>query len=168
MATDRMRGNLSTQGRLRGNLYRSGGGSSVTIDPVYNTGIKIADYNIDGEPGELFIPDYPVIDDLSDMTWTLVDSTTSESNYSDIDASWKYFVIMGSISGTQRMFVSVDKITDIQKSMNVSGVTSVVIGHEWYDFSANHTYCIAEITDQNKVRIKSGYGTVTCYLYAVS
>ena len=59
MATDRMRGNLSTQGRLRGNLYRSGGGSTVTIDPVYNSGIKIADYTIDEEPGEIFIPNYP-------------------------------------------------------------------------------------------------------------
>lgn len=56
MATERIRGNLSTQGRLRGNLYRSGGGSSITIDPVYNSGIKIADYNIDGEAGELYIP----------------------------------------------------------------------------------------------------------------
>lgn len=162
-----IRCDLGTSGNMRGNMYRGvgGGGSVVEITPTLNSGTKIADYSIDGVPDELYAP---TVDDLSDMTWTLVDSTTSESNYSDIDASWKYFVIMGSISGVQRMFVSVDKISDIQKSMNVSGVTSVVIGHEWYDFSANHTYCIAEITDQNKVRIKSGYGTVTCYLYAVS
>ena len=164
-----IRCNLSSSRNMRGDMYRSGGGGTVVeITPTYNSGIKIADYSLDGESGVIYIPNYPEVDDLSDMTWTLVDSTTGESGYSDINASWKYFVIMGSISGTQRMFVSVDKISDIQKSMNVSGVTSIVIGHEWYDFSANHTYCIAEITDQNKVRIKSGYGTVTCYLYAVS
>lgn len=161
-----IRCDLRSSGNMRGDMYRSsGGGSVVEIEPIYNSGVKIADVTIDGEDKDLYIPK---IDDLSDMSWTLVDSTTGESGYSDIDASWKYFVIMSSISGTQRMFVSVDKISDIQKSMDVSGVSSIVIGHEWYDFSANHTYCIAEITDQNKVRIKSGYGTVTCYLYAVS
>ena len=57
MSTERIRGNLSTQSRLRGNLYRSGGGgSTVTIEPVYNSGIKIVDYSIDNDPGEIYIP----------------------------------------------------------------------------------------------------------------
>ena len=57
MSTERIRGNLSTQSRLRGNLYRSGGGgSTVTIEPVYNSGIKIADYSIDEVTGEIYIP----------------------------------------------------------------------------------------------------------------
>lgn len=60
MSTERIRGNLSTQSRLSGNLYRSGGGGSiVTIEPVYNSGIKIADYSIDQDPGEIYIPNYP-------------------------------------------------------------------------------------------------------------
>lgn len=56
MSTERIRGNLSTQSRLSGNLYKAGGGSTVTIEPVYNSGVKIADYEIDGEPGEIYIP----------------------------------------------------------------------------------------------------------------
>ena len=36
-----------------------GGGSEVTITPTYNSGTKIADYSIDGEPGEIYIPNYP-------------------------------------------------------------------------------------------------------------
>lgn len=56
MSTERIRGNLSTQSRLSGNLYKAGGGSTVSIDPVYNSGVKIADYEIDGEPGEIYIP----------------------------------------------------------------------------------------------------------------
>ena len=59
MATERIRGNLSTQARLSGNLYKAGGGSTVTIEPVYNSGVKIADYEIDGEAGEIYIPNYP-------------------------------------------------------------------------------------------------------------
>lgn len=33
-----------------------GGGSDVSITPSYNSGLKIADYSIDGESGELFAP----------------------------------------------------------------------------------------------------------------
>lgn len=52
-----IRCDLSTQGNMRGNMYRSGGGGTVvTIDPVYNSGIKIADYSIDGEEGDIYIP----------------------------------------------------------------------------------------------------------------
>ena len=55
MAVESIRGNLSTTGRLRANLA-VGGGSEVTITPTYNSGIKIADYTIDGEEGEIYIP----------------------------------------------------------------------------------------------------------------
>ena len=48
---------LSSSGNMRGNMYRGiGGGSTVTIEPVYNSGVKIADYSIDGEDGEIYIP----------------------------------------------------------------------------------------------------------------
>lgn len=77
MATERIRGNLSTQGRLRGNLYRSGGGSSITIDPVYNSGIKIADYNIGGEDGELYIPSQYTITNI----WNYVSDNASQIVY---------------------------------------------------------------------------------------
>lgn len=55
MAVETIRGNLSTSGRLRANLA-VGGGSEVTITPTYNSGTKIADYSIDGEPGAIYIP----------------------------------------------------------------------------------------------------------------
>lgn len=56
-----IRCNLTTSRNMRGNMYRSGGGGSVvTIDPVYNSGIKIADYSIDGEEGAIFIPEINV------------------------------------------------------------------------------------------------------------
>lgn len=55
-----IRGNLSTHGNMRGNMYRGvGSGSTVEITPTYNSGIKIADYSIDGEDGEIYIPNYP-------------------------------------------------------------------------------------------------------------
>ena len=56
MAVESIRGNLSTAGRLSGNLT-SGGGSDVVISPTYSTGTKIADYSIDGTEGAIYIPE---------------------------------------------------------------------------------------------------------------
>lgn len=51
-----IRCNLSSSGNMRGDMYRSGGGSTVEIDPIYSSGIKIADVNVDGEEKDLYIP----------------------------------------------------------------------------------------------------------------
>lgn len=66
MAVESIRGNLSTTGRLRANLA-VGGGSEVTITPTYNSGTKIADYTIDGEEGEIYIPNQAA---THDILWT--------------------------------------------------------------------------------------------------
>lgn len=55
-----IRCDLTTSGNMRGNMYKGvGGGSNVTITPTYTSGTKIADYSIDGEEGEIYIPNYP-------------------------------------------------------------------------------------------------------------
>lgn len=52
-----LRGRLSTPPNIEGEIYRGvGGGSTVSITPVYDSGTKIADYEIDGESGEIYIP----------------------------------------------------------------------------------------------------------------
>lgn len=52
-----IRCDLGTSVNMRGNMYRGvGGGSTVEITPTYNSGTKIADYSIDGEEGEIYIP----------------------------------------------------------------------------------------------------------------
>ena len=55
----KMRGRLSSKATVQGDIYRSGGGggSTVEITPVYNTGTKIADYSIDGEESAIYTPD---------------------------------------------------------------------------------------------------------------
>ena len=53
-----MQGTISFDGTLSGGITGGGGGGSeVTITPVLTEGTKIADYNIDGTPGELYAPD---------------------------------------------------------------------------------------------------------------
>lgn len=54
-----LHGRLSGGGTLHGRLRSASGGNTFTMQPVYNTGLKIADYEEDGEAGELYIPNYP-------------------------------------------------------------------------------------------------------------
>lgn len=50
-------GDIGGRRGVNGNITNgSGGGSTVSITPVLETGVKIADYEIDGESGELFAP----------------------------------------------------------------------------------------------------------------
>lgn len=82
-----IRGNLSTHGNMRGNMYRGvgGGGSVVEITPIYNSGTKIADYSIDGEQGEIYVPNA-----THDVLWTNLNVTnpssiTMQHNLTDYD-----------------------------------------------------------------------------------
>lgn len=53
-----MQGTIAFDGTLSGSIAGGGGGGSeVTITPVLTEGTKIADYEIDGTPGELYAPD---------------------------------------------------------------------------------------------------------------
>ena len=71
-----MRGRLSSKATVEGDIYRSGGGggSTVEITPVYNTGTKIADYTIDGEEGTIYIPN-----GIYDVLWTNGGTTNPSS-----------------------------------------------------------------------------------------
>lgn len=52
-----MQGTISFDGTLSGSIAGGGGGGSeVTITPTLSSGTKIADYEIDGTPGELYAP----------------------------------------------------------------------------------------------------------------
>lgn len=50
-----MQGSIAFDGTLSGSIA-GGGGSEVTITPTLQTGTKIADYEIDSTPGELYAP----------------------------------------------------------------------------------------------------------------
>ena len=52
-----MQGSIAFDGTLSGSIAGGGGGGSeVTITPTLTEGEKIADYEIDGTPGELYAP----------------------------------------------------------------------------------------------------------------
>ena len=58
-----MQGTIAFDGTLSGSIAGGGGGggSEVTITPTLTSGTKIADYDIDGPPGELYAPTPSVV-----------------------------------------------------------------------------------------------------------
>lgn len=168
MAIDRIRGNLSTQARLSGNLYRSGGGgSTVTIEPVYNSGIKIVDYSIDEDPGEIFIPNYPEIDNLYDMTWTkIIDIMGGAfSSYTDV-SSYKYFVVVYSYNGVSHE-PYIYKISDLDKLLSITGDTSVGIGYQWR-LGADSDFFGIYYRNDKTLSIAATYSGIRALAYGVS
>lgn len=77
-----MQGTIAFDGTLSGSIAGGGGGggSEVTIIPVLTEGEKIADYEIDGTPGELYaptptpLPDH-IVNDIHGFSYTPYPST---------------------------------------------------------------------------------------------
>ena len=168
MVTDRIRGNLSTQARLSGNLYRSGGGgSTVTIEPVYNSGIKIADYSIDEDPGEIFIPDYPEVDNLTDMTWTKIIDIPggSYSAYTDV-SSYKYvavcFIYQG-VSYNPYFY----KLSDFDKLLSMANVNELAKGYQW-SIDGNYDNFGIHYKSDKTISVKATYSGIQAVVYGIS
>lgn len=109
-----IRCNLSTSRNMRGDMYRSGGGGSVvTIDPVYNSGTKIADYSIDGEDGEIYIPQ----SSYSETTLYTNDGVTNPSTITLSDSIHNYdnvyFILVRTFDGVPDSILNTSYLTSI-------------------------------------------------------
>lgn len=105
-------------------------------------------------------------DDLSDKTWTLITSTTGTSAEIDIPNGTEWLVLTAEMSGRVSE-VGKERISNINKLMDVAQLTIWGKGYEWADTIGNHT-TISMAVNGDKVSIKSGYNTVTAKVYAVS
>ena len=125
-----IRCDLTTSRNMRGNMYRGvgGGGTVVEITPTLTNGTKIADYSLDGVPGELYAP---TIDNLYDMTWTKVIDVMGGafSSYVDV-ANYKYIVVVYSYNGVSHE-PYIYKRSDLDKILDVTNDTSIGIGYQW-------------------------------------
>lgn len=104
-------------------------------------------------------------DDLSGYTWTVLGSTTGTSSPIPIPTGTKYLVLTSELAGYASI-VTVQSIANINKFTEVSGLTFNQ-GYEYYDIAGNHTYIVMSISS-GSVTIRSGYGTVTAKIYALS
>lgn len=137
------------------------GGTSATLTTsAWGEAIYPSVYRIHGiKFGGLFT------EKLSDMTWTLLDSTTATSSGVAIPSGTKYLVLTAELGGYVSM-IAAESIEDIEKLADVAnGIFNQ--GYECADIAGNHT-TIAMSVNNNVVTIKSGYGTVTARVYALS
>ena len=136
-------------------LTITGGNAFGAFNTSNGSGLMFVDY---GDGGG-------TVDDISDMTWTLLDSTTATSSGVAIPSGTKYLVLTAELGGYVSM-VAKESIANIEK---LATVASAVFnqGYEYADIAGNHT-TISMSVNNNVVTIKSGYNTVTAKVYAVS
>ena len=139
-------------------------GKSVTI----TSGNAFGAWNTANGSGYMFV-DYGEgggsSEDISDMTWTLLDSTTGTSSGVAIPSGTKYLVLTAELGGYVSM-VAKESIATIEKLATVAGATFNQ-GYEYADIAGNHT-TISMSVSSGDVTIKSGYNTVTAKVYAIS
>ena len=143
-------------------LESSDGGTSASLTTsAWGENIYPAVYKIHG----VKFGGGGTVDDISDMTWTLLDSTTATSSGVAIPSGTKYLVLTAELGGYVSM-VAKESIANIEKLATVANAIFNQ-GYEYADIAGNHT-TISMSVNNNVVTIKSGYNTVTARVYAVS
>lgn len=108
------------------------------------------------------------VNDISGMTWSLLDSTTSTSTAVAIPTDAQYIVCMAEMTGgTEAIEVAKICLAEVNKLLLTTNKTSWVKAYEWHDFSGNHTTAGVKITN-GTIQCTSGYSGCTTSIYAVS
>lgn len=105
-------------------------------------------------------------EEISDMTWTELVSTTGTSTAVAIPQGTKKLVLTAQLGGIVTK-VAEESIANIQKLLDVSLETTWNMGGEYADTAGNHT-TVAMSVSNGQVVAKSGYSTVTAKVYALS
>lgn len=124
--------------------------------------IPLTGLEINGEKFKIV----PETEDISEMEWTLLDSTTSTGTSTLIPEGTKYLALVVDFS-VSASIVAIESIKNIIKTMDITSKSVWNVGYEWCDTAGNHTY-VAMSGDATHVQAYSGYNTVTAKVYAVS
>lgn len=106
-------------------------------------------------------------DNLADMTWTLLASTTSTSQAETIPGNTKWLVVTAEFGGTEVALVAKESMSNINKIMELSQLSKFILSGSWRDSAGNNATPSAEISNGQVVAVSS-YHTVTTKVYAVS
>ena len=105
-------------------------------------------------------------EEISDMTWTELISTTGTSTAVAIPQGTKKLVLTAQLGGIVTK-VAEESMANIQKLLDVSLETTWNMGGEYADTAGNHTNVAMSVTN-GLVTARSGYNTVTAKVYALS
>ena len=161
-----LHGRLSGGGTLRGRLRSASGGNTFTMQPVYNTGLKIADYEEDGEPGELYIPNPIIPDNLADMTWTKIIDIPggSYSAYTDV-SSYKYVAVCFIYQGIDYNPYFY-KLSDLDKLLSMTGEGEIAKGYQW-SVDGNYDNFGIHYRSDKTISIKATYSGIQAVAYGI-
>ena len=108
-------------------------------------------------------------DDMSDMTWTLLDSTTSTGTATPIPSGTKYIVVLSKDGNNGKVtMVAKESLSNINKVMDLLQETTYILGGYWKDQAgADYGDTSCQISN-GQVIAYSSYITNTTYVYAVS
>ena len=134
----------------------TGGNAFGALNTSNGSGYMFVDYG-DGSGSS---------EEISDMTWTELISTTGTSTAVAIPQGTKKLVLTAQLGGIVTK-VAEESIANIQKLLDVSLETTWNMGGEYADTAGNHT-TIAMSVSNGQVVAKSGYSTVTAKVYALS
>lgn len=135
----------------------TGGNAFGALNDADGAGFMFVDYG-EGGGGS---------DNLADMTWTLLASTTSTSQAETIPADTKWIVVTAEFGGTEVALVAKESISNINKIMELSQLSKFILSGSWRDSAGNNATPSAEISNGQVVAVSS-YHTVTTKVYAVS
>lgn len=135
----------------------TGGNAFGAFNDAAGAGFMFVDYG-EGGGGS---------DNLADMTWTLLASTTSTSQAETIPADTKWLVVTAEFGGTEVALVAKESISNINKIMELSQLSKLVLSGSWRDSAGNNATPAAEISNGQVVAVSSHH-TVTTKVYAVS
>lgn len=143
----------SSDGGTSATLTTSAGGEAIYPSVYRIHGVKFGGGSGSGE-------------EISDMTWTELVSTTGTSTAVAIPQGTKKLVLTAQLGGIVTK-VAEESIANIQKLLDVSLETTWNMGGEYADTAGNHTI-VAMSVSNGQVVAKSGCNTVTAKVYALS
>lgn len=108
-------------------------------------------------------------EEISDMTWTLLDSTTSTGTATPIPSGTKYIVVLSKDGNNGKVtMVAKESLSNINKVMDLLQETTYILGGYWKDQAgADYGDTSCQISN-GQVIAYSSYITNTTYVYAVS
>lgn len=108
-------------------------------------------------------------EEISDMTWTLLDSTTSTGTATPIPSGTKYIVVLSKDGNNGKVtMVAKESLSNINKVMDLLQETTYILGGYWKgQAGADYGDTSCQISN-GQVIAYSSYITNTTYVYAVS
>lgn len=150
-----------TYGADNKSITITGGNAFGALNSINGSGYMFIDYGSSGGSGGS--------EDISDMTWTLLTSTSGTGSATAIPSDTKYLVVAVKDTNNGKVTIAAkESISAINKVLDVLGETTYILHGYWKDQSGNDYGDASAQISNGYVTAYSSYNTLTTYVYALS